>query len=87
MCQAQKMGLAQAVSGLIIGVVLVFFITLISDVARAMSFAGVDFWPALHRALLSIRGLVELGPPRAAEHEPAFPLHAWAGLGRVRSAH
>ena len=41
----------KAVSGLIIGVILVFFITLISDVARAMSFSGVDFWPALRRAL------------------------------------
>jgi hypothetical protein len=41
----------KAVSGLIIGVILVLFITLISDVTRAMFYAGMDFGSALRRAL------------------------------------
>ena len=78
----------KAVSGLIIGVILVFFITLISDVARAMSFSGVDFWPALRRAL-TFDTVVwwNWGLPGLLSTTCFFSFHAWAGLGRNRSAH
>jgi hypothetical protein len=46
----RKWDWAKAGVGLVIGIVFVLLISLVSDVARAMFFEGMGFWPALQRA-------------------------------------